>query len=263
MTDVLSHRDHKGVSRIYNLPNPLSADEPATKAYADALYGVLAWKATCRVATTVSVNISAPGSSIDGVTLSNGDRVLEKDNADATKRGIYIFNGAAVPMTRAADFDTTAEISGARIPIAEGSSNAGTTWALTTAAPTIGGALTFTNVQSATPDATTALAGKVTLANQSQVNSGATAPSNLVVTPETLNAWSNAKKIYTATFGDGAATSFTINHNLNSTSVTVRLRRVATGAFVEADVATSTVNAVTITCASAPSLNEYEVLVLG
>jgi len=166
-------------------------------------------------------------------------------------------------MTRAADFDTTQEIAGARIPIVEGSSNAGTTWALTTPAPTIGGPLTFTNVQSGTPDATTSIPGKVVLANQSQVNSGANSPSNLVVTPETLAAWSNAKKSYVAQVGDGAAVTYTVNHNLNSTSVTARLRRVSTGAFVEADVANPTANTLTLTFATAPSLNEFEVLVLG
>jgi hypothetical protein len=84
-----------------------------------------------------------------------------------------------------------------------------------------------------------------------------------VVTPETLAAWSNAKKAHVAQVGDGAAVSFTVNHNLNSSSVTARLRRVSTGAFVEADMANPTVNTLTITFATAPGLNEFEVLVLG
>jgi len=72
MTDVLSHKDHKGVARILNLPAPASADEPATKAYVDASYTGQAWKSACRVASTVSINIASPGSSIDGVTRSTG-----------------------------------------------------------------------------------------------------------------------------------------------------------------------------------------------
>ena len=66
--------DFLGQSRILNLPNPVSDQEPATKSYVDSLVEGLNWKDNVRVASTSNVNINSPGSTIDGVTLDVGDR---------------------------------------------------------------------------------------------------------------------------------------------------------------------------------------------
>lgn len=91
------------------------------------------YKDSVRVASTVPINLAAPGANIDGVAMAAGDRFLEKDHATLALRGIYIWNGAAVPATRALDADTGAEInSGAIIPVESGTVNADTNWQLTT-----------------------------------------------------------------------------------------------------------------------------------
>lgn len=104
------------------------------------------YKASVRAATTASINLSAPGAAIDGVAMVVGDRFLDKDNATASLRGIYIWNGAAVPATRATDADGVGELtSGAVVAVEEGTTNADSQWMLTTdGAITIGTtALTF------------------------------------------------------------------------------------------------------------------------
>lgn len=111
------------------------------------------YKASVRVASTVAINLAAPGANIDGIAMVAGDRFLEKDNATLADRGIYIWNGAAVPATRAADADDGAEFNGgAIIPVEEGTINRDTNWQLTNDGPVTIGAtpLSFKKVESST-----------------------------------------------------------------------------------------------------------------
>jgi hypothetical protein len=90
------------------------------------------YKDSVRVASTAAINLAAPGANIDSVAMVAGDRFLEKDNATLADRGIYIWNGAAVPATRALDADTGAELNGgAIIPVEQGTANADTNWQIT------------------------------------------------------------------------------------------------------------------------------------
>lgn len=83
-------------------------------------------KQAVRAGSTGNVTIATPGTTIDGVTLSNGDRVLLKDQTTQSQNGIYVFNGSTSALTRATDFDAWAEIPGTTIPITEGTVNADT-----------------------------------------------------------------------------------------------------------------------------------------
>ena len=61
-----------------------------------------------RVATTAAGTLSTDyeaGDSVDGVTLSNGDRILVKNQATASENGIYIVGASGAPV-RAPDFFT-------------------------------------------------------------------------------------------------------------------------------------------------------------
>lgn len=85
-----------------------------------------------RVASTAAINLAAPGANIDGVAMVAGDTFLEKDNATLANRGIYIWNGAAVPATRDPSADTGAELFGGMIiRVKEGTVNADTNWQVT------------------------------------------------------------------------------------------------------------------------------------
>lgn len=99
----------------------------------DAILATKAAQFQVRVASTAAINLAAPGANIDGVAMVAGDRFLEKDNGTAANRGIYAWNGAAVPATRAADADSGTELkSGSTIAVSEGTANADTIYMLTT-----------------------------------------------------------------------------------------------------------------------------------
>jgi len=94
----------------------------------------LAIKAPVRAATT-GANIALSGlQTIDGVALAAGDRVLVKDQADATTNGIY--NAATGPWTRAIDAGNNSQWSqGVMVIVTQGTVNAFTIWVMTAANP--------------------------------------------------------------------------------------------------------------------------------
>lgn len=89
-----------------------------------------------RVATTANGTLATAfdnGSTIDGVTLATNDRILIKDQSDATVNGVYIVQASGAPV-RATDADAIAELYNSVVFVTEGTANAGTTWYCTIAA---------------------------------------------------------------------------------------------------------------------------------
>ena len=68
----------------------------ATRAYADGIAQGLDIKASVQVSSVTNINIANPGTTIDGVTLTNGDRVLIKDQTDTSENGIYSVSGSPI-----------------------------------------------------------------------------------------------------------------------------------------------------------------------
>ena len=259
---VLSDFDFNNAARIVNLPDPTLAQHPATKAYVDSAVEGLAWKDSVRVASTANLTITGPGATIDGVTMSANDRVLLKDQTTASQNGLYIWNGAGVSMTRAADANTFAELEQAVVTVEEGTS-AGASFRQTAVNGTIDStSVTWTSFGTSAAAATETTAGVLEIATQSETDTGT--DDLRAITALKLNNWSGRKRKATATFGDGSATSFNIDHNFNTRDVQVEVYR-NSGNYdsVLCDVTRPSVNRVTLTFAAAPAASAFNVVVLG
>jgi len=118
-----------GTARISSIP---SVDtDIVNKLYVDALLGSTKIRSSVTVTTTGNIDLSSPGAIINGVTLSNGDRVLIKDQTVNTENGIYVFNGASSAMTRATDADIWSEFPSSFVIVEKGTVHADTIWICT------------------------------------------------------------------------------------------------------------------------------------
>jgi len=118
-----------GSQKVINLGTPTNPADGTTKSYVDGLIAGLNSlfdsKGSVRAASTANVTVSNPGTAVfDGVTLSNGDRLLLKNQTAPAENGIYVFNGSGVALTRSTDMDAWAEVPGALVAVEEGTAAA-------------------------------------------------------------------------------------------------------------------------------------------
>jgi len=91
------------------------------------------YKDSVRVSTRSNVNISASMFTIDGITLSDKDRVLLVGQTSQTENGIYSWASATNKLTRSTDADSIFELSaGNKIYVEEGNTQGKTSWTLIT-----------------------------------------------------------------------------------------------------------------------------------
>jgi hypothetical protein len=260
---ILADLDFENVARILNLPDAVSSSEPVTLNQLNNAIEGLNWKDSVRAATTANLALTGPGSVIDSIVMQNGDRLLVKNQTSEAENGIYIFNGSGVALTRAADANTFAELHGAVVIVEQGAANAGTAFRQTQVDGTIGSSpLVWTTFLSGSPDASEVTKGILELATQAEVDAGV--DDVRAITPLKLknSKWFAQSKIFT--IGNGSASSFNCDHNLNNRGVSVTVFR-NSGSFedVLADVTRPSVNRVTVTFSAPPAINGFIVVVHG
>jgi hypothetical protein len=119
--------------KITSLATPTDATDAATKGYVDAARSGLDVKESVRAASTGPVDLMFAGTTLDGVTLSTGDRVLLKNQTNAAENGIYEYFGVSETYARAADADSSAKVTAGMFTfVSEGTVNADSGWVLTT-----------------------------------------------------------------------------------------------------------------------------------
>lgn len=259
---VLTTLDFNNQGKIVNLPAGISDTDAATVGQLRSAIEGLAQKDDVRVRTASNISLASPGATLDGVAMALNDRVLVAGQTAAAENGIYIWNGASVPMTRSADASTGTELVSALVPVAEGSS-AGTSWRQTAINITLGvTAIAFVAFGTVSPPASESTTGIAEIATQAETDAGT--DDQRIVTPLKLANWSGRIRRLTQTIGDGTATQFTITHNFNTRDVAVTVRRTS-GNYdaVIVDVDYPTVNTVRLTFASAPASGAFQVFLQG
>ena len=120
--------------------DPTQALHAATKQYVDAVAEGLHVHASAATATTANISdLADPPASIDGVTLTDGMRVLVKNQSSAAQNGIYVYTSATTELVRASDYNTAGEIDpGDFVFVVGGSTYADTGWVQTETVTTLG-----------------------------------------------------------------------------------------------------------------------------
>ena len=269
--------------KITNLATPTASTDAATKGYVDGVAEGLHIHASVVAATTANLNAnydngtSGVGATltnagtqaalvIDGVTLSVSDRVLVKNQSTASQNGIYTVTTVGTistnwVLTRATDFDTSAEIQGGDFVFVTGGTTWDNTgWVQTTTSVTVGTtAITWQQFSGA---------GTYTASNGVQLVGSDF--SGVVVSSGGLTVGASgfaldtaiAVRKYAASVGNGSATSFTVTHNLGTRDVIVSVYDNASPyAEVVCDVEHTSTTAITVQFSVAPTSNQYRVVV--
>jgi len=91
------------------------------------------YKDSVRVATRSNVDIAANVLALDGISLTDKDRVLLLGQTSASQNGIYTWSTSTKKLTRAGDADSVFELSaGNKVYVEEGNSFGKSTWTLIT-----------------------------------------------------------------------------------------------------------------------------------
>lgn len=116
--------------------DPTTALGAATKQYVDGVASGMQYKDSVVAASGANVTISAPGfTTLDGVTLATGNRILLLAQTTASQNGIWIYNGSSAALTRPSDWasgSTTDVLGGTTTWVDGGTVYGDSAWTVTT-----------------------------------------------------------------------------------------------------------------------------------
>lgn len=270
--ETIVYRDAEGdfaareisAERVIISGTPTSATDAATKGYVDGLKQGLDVKESVKLATTENIALDNTTVSVDGITLVSGDRILVKDQTDASENGVYIVNTSGA-WARAEDFVQGKVSSGAFFFVEEGETGGNNGFVLTTDNPiSIGNtALTFTQFSGAGQVVDGAGLGKI--GNEIFVKTGLGI--SIVADQVSIDKNVVARKVVATIDGTSTSTAFSISHSLDNEFVVAQVFR-ASGdrGQVETDVEHVDANTISIKLAQSPDalgLGDLKVIIVG
>lgn len=248
---------------LTGLPDPSGNTDAVNLQYVQSLLRGLVIKDAVDAASTGNVSLSTPGSSMDGVTLSNPMRLLLKNQTDPTENGIFNWTGPSTALTRANDADGAGDLQGGSIVyVAAGTANGDKAFAISSPDGDVTiGTDSITWTQFGGGSAYTAGNGLQLVGSAFSILLDSS--SGLSVSGSGLKIdTSVVARRFSGNIGNGSATSPTFTHNLGHKNYTVSVHDNSTFAEIECDIVKGD-NAVTCTFAAAPSTNAYTVVVVG
>lgn len=289
--------------KIVNLATPTDGGDAVNKAYIDGLSSGLDWKTAVHLLAASNVPLTGTtGLVIDGHdalgSADSGYRILLKGQSTATENGIYVYSddGSNYTLSRAADADTNDELLGAAVFVMEGSVYGTTSWIQSNHYITgfanqnwvqFSGSGTYTAGAGLTLNGTVFSADVTPLSgNPSLINTGGAievktdtsrglsvdanglginAGTGLTFSTGALSFASGyGVRKYSTSVGNNSSTSITVTHSLNTRDITVHVYENSSPyAQVEVDVEHATVDTITVKFATAPTTDQYRVVVVG
>lgn len=254
--------------KITNLATPTDANDATNKAYVDSAVAGLNWKQAVNLVAITNVALTGLTNTlvIDGhsaleVNDNNVYRILLTNQTNGAEEGIYKYtdDGTNYTLVRSTDADTYQELIGASVFVMEGTAYGNTSWVQGNHYITDFTTQSWTQFSGANA----ASAGDGLVASGNVFNVGAGTGITVNANDVAIDTGVVVRK-YAADLGNGSATSFTITHNLGTRDVTVGIYEPAASyAEVMADVEHSTTNTITVKFTTAPTTDQFRVVVHG
>lgn len=214
-----------------------------------------------RAATVANLGFMYGEQTVDGVALVSGDRILVKDQTDASQNGLWEVHAVGEPAPHASGLWVRCDDlpaagpsgSGWGVCVEEGTQNGETAWMIVA-----GGTPTEQPLVGTDDLAFASIFGVFPL----PVTRGGTGAATAATARANLGA---AGKYSTTITGNAGTVVFGINHNLGTNAVVVSVMSVATGEHVDVDVyCGSSLTTCSITFTTAPGIGEQHlVTVIG
>lgn len=281
--------------KITYLADPQDPQDAANKRYVDNAISGLDWKQAVNLLVDSNISdLTNMAGTYDGHAVTTSDvgyRFLLTGQSTASENGIYVASlvSGNLSLSRADDADTYEELVGAAVFVMEGTQYGNTSWVQSnhyltsftgqdwsqfsgSGSVVAGSGILVDGLEvsfSPTSDGGLNSNGSIKLATDSglstsssglQVNVG----TGLEVNGDTVEfAAGYGTRKYSETIGDNSNTSFDIYHNFNTQDVVVSVYVSSNKAEIITDVVHTHHDYVTVSFATAPTLNEYRVVIVG
>lgn len=248
--------------KVVNLADPSAATDAVNKQFLDAAIRGLDWKPEVVAASTATVTLATPGTTLDGVTLVANDRVLLKDQTAPAENGIYVWTASGSALTRALDADSATELSGSTVTVQRGTVNADRVYRVTADDPITLGTTAITWVQVGAGSAPYTAGNGLTLTGQ-DINIVPAASGGITVAADSISVdTAIVVRKFAASIGNGALTTIVTAHGLGTADITVLVKDTSTGEVVYPDITVDATNVTTVWTV-APTTNQYRVVAHG